>query len=91
LAHISALWVDAEDWLKLLLFELETVYPSAEGAIERFQMPQSLKGQKVRYGWFAYGREGLTVGKPVLNLVFATPANSGFDCNVLARYLTQAK
>ena len=76
---------------ELLLFELETVYPSAERAVERFQMPQSLKGQRVRYGWVAYGRDGLTVGKPVLNFVFATSAKSGLDCNVLSRYLTQAK
>ncbi|HKW35858.1 MAG TPA: hypothetical protein VJN92_22825 [Candidatus Acidoferrum sp.] len=76
---------------ELLLFELETVYPSAERAIDRFQMPQSLKGQRVRYGWVAYGREGLNVGKPVLNFVFATSAKSGLDCSVLSGYLPQAK
>lgn len=74
-----------------LLFELETVDSSAEKAAERFQMPPSIKGQRLRYGWIAYAAEGLTVGKPVINLVFATVITSGLDCKSLSSVVAHAK
>lgn len=70
-----------------LLFELETVDFPPEKAIERFQMPPTLRGQRIRYGWVAYAPEGFSTTEPVLNFVFATAASSGVDCNVLSDLL----
>jgi len=76
---------------EILLFELETVDSPPDKAIERFQMPPALRGQRIRYGWVVYAPQGFPTTEPVLNLVFATAANSGVDCNLLSSLLSQRK
>ena len=42
-----------------LEFDLETAGTAIQRAIERFGMPASIKGQRIRYSWVIYGPAGL--------------------------------
>ncbi len=101
--HAAALAIEEEyarTWLtraelrrtnggEALLFELETEQPAVKKAVKRFRMPPTLKNQQIRFGWIEYSPEGFTAAKPSLSIVFATPLNSGLDCDAVLGYLAR--
>lgn len=72
-----------------VLFDLETERTAVDRAIERFGMPEGLKGQRIRYSWVIYGPSGFAAGPPISALVAAS-ASSPLDSNAILNALRQS-
>jgi hypothetical protein len=75
----------------VLMFEVETNKPAVEAALKRFQMPATLKDQRIRYGWVQFSPGGIASGNTVLSVAFAVPANSNLTIEELAKQVSVAK
>lgn len=72
-----------------VLFDLETEKTAIDRAIARFGMPNSMKGQRLRYSWVIYAASGFSAGPPISALV-ATPVSSSLDSKLILEALRQS-
>jgi len=73
-----------------LVFEMESEKPATDHAVKSFQMPDSIKDQRIRYSLVMYAPAGFAAGPPISILV-ATPVSSSLDCDAILKALSPSE
>jgi hypothetical protein len=72
-----------------VLFDLETERVAVDRAIERFGMPEGIKGHHLRYSWVAYKPSGSSAG-PGISVLVAAPGSFSLNSKLLLDALRQS-